>query len=123
MELDFFFGCKTIYKGWCFPFTVIAFCDLWNHGEALQPCKCPCALEDYLVDTRGIIRPFAKMLRYLLGALYTVSPVDLFPAGRLDAIEVFDYFAIALIFILYIVGLYCRRQRLQHVRQLAADLP
>ncbi|KAL7227888.1 hypothetical protein ACSBR1_022715 [Camellia fascicularis] len=61
--------------------------------------------------------------RYLLGALYTVIPVDFFPAGRLDAIDVFNYFAIALIFILYIVGLYYRRQRLQHVRQLATDHP
>ncbi|KAI7992675.1 E3 ubiquitin-protein ligase RNF170 [Camellia lanceoleosa] len=147
----------------------------WNHGEALQPCKCPLCSQkitwlipeaslDHCQDvevlervrkynrlfvggTYGLIllpllikRIIREMMdpeaaknhllkarhfavKYLLGALYTVSPVDFFPAGRLDAIEVFDYFVIALIFILYIVGLYCRRQRLQDVRQLAADHP
>ncbi|CAL5438890.1 unnamed protein product [Camellia sinensis] len=123
----------------------------WNHGEALQPCKCPMCSQkitwlipeaslDHCHDvevlervrkynrlfvggTYGLILVDCRTCQYLLGALYTVSPVDFFPAGRLDIIDVFDYFAIALIFILYIVGLYCRRQRLQHVRQLAADHP
>ena len=41
-------------------------------------------------------------------------------AGRRNAIDLFDNLAIALVFTLYMIGLYRRRQRRQIVRQLAA---
>ncbi|KAK9070663.1 hypothetical protein SSX86_011065 [Deinandra increscens subsp. villosa] len=56
----------------------------------------------------------------LLGAIYTLSPLDFLPRWRyLDAIDLFDYSAIAVSFGLYFIGLYSRRRRLRHLRQLA----
>ncbi|XP_052192642.1 uncharacterized protein LOC127801482 [Diospyros lotus] len=151
----------------------------WNHGAALQPCKCPmCSqkitrlipdaslghcqggelLENvqkynrlFVGGTRGLIMKVselpllmnriihemmdpdaadnplfkARLFAIFLGALYTVSPLDFLPTAgsRLDVIDMFDYFAIGLVSILYVVGLYRRRQRLQHVRQLVAVQP
>ncbi|KAK4378679.1 hypothetical protein RND71_000541 [Anisodus tanguticus] len=40
--------------------------------------------------------------------------------GRQNVIDVFDYSAIALSSVLYLVGLYLRRRRFRHVREMAA---
>ncbi|GMP39286.1 hypothetical protein CsSME_00010181 [Camellia sinensis var. sinensis] len=147
----------------------------WNHGAALQPCKCPMCSKlitrlipeasfdhrhdvEVLENVRKYNRIFVggipglimkmrelpllikrifremmdpdaadnhlfkvRLFAILLGALYTVSPVDFLPTGRMDAINFFDNISIALVLILYIVGLCRRRQQLRRVRQLAAD--
>lgn len=40
--------------------------------------------------------------------------------GQQNVIDVFDYSAMALSFVLYVFGLYHRRRRLQRVREMAA---
>ncbi|XP_028064387.1 uncharacterized protein LOC114267552 [Camellia sinensis] len=143
------------------PCAVTGILQYWNHGEALQPCKCPmCSRKitwlipeaslDHCQDVEVLERVWQYNRLFVGGTYGLILRVLELPllikriiremmdpeaaknhllkhaflqSRRLDAIDVFDYFAIALIFILYIVGLYCRRQRLQHVRQLAADHP
>ncbi|THG16716.1 hypothetical protein TEA_021785 [Camellia sinensis var. sinensis] len=109
-------------------FLILFILQYWNHGEALQPCKCPmCSrkitwlIPEASLDHCQDVEVLERVWQY--NRLFVGGTYGLILVGRLDAIDVFDYFAIALIFILYIVGLYCRRQRLQHVRQLAADHP
>ncbi|XP_057466524.1 uncharacterized protein LOC130755959 isoform X2 [Actinidia eriantha] len=60
------------------------------------------------------------LFKILLGVLYSFTPFDFLPIGRRNAIDLFDNLAIALVFTLYMIGLYRRRQRRQIVRQLAA---
>ncbi|KAF7127669.1 hypothetical protein RHSIM_Rhsim11G0127600 [Rhododendron simsii] len=59
----------------------------------------------------------------LLGALYSVCHFDFLPTGRMDAINFFDNFAIGVVLILYMIGLYRRWRRLRLVRQLAIAQP
>ncbi|PSS02876.1 E3 ubiquitin-protein like [Actinidia chinensis var. chinensis] len=61
-----------------------------------------------------------RLFAILLGVLYSFTPFDFLPIGRRNAIDLFDNLAIALVFTLYMIGLYRRRQRRQIVRQLAA---
>ncbi|KAM7478859.1 hypothetical protein LguiA_027072 [Lonicera macranthoides] len=120
----------------------------WNYGAALQPCKCPMCFRQITwlrpeaslyhqqeVEVTDVLKKVQKYNRLFvggtyglflvfLGALYTISPFDFLPTGRMmSAIDIFDYSAIALSFILYFVGLYLRRRRLQNARQLAIMQP
>ncbi|KAG5525859.1 hypothetical protein RHGRI_032225 [Rhododendron griersonianum] len=69
------------------------------------------------------IQSWHKMLLILLGALYSVCHFDFLPTGRMDAINFFDNFAIGVVLILYMIGLYRRWRRLRLVRQLAIAQP
>ncbi|KAA8545509.1 hypothetical protein F0562_020293 [Nyssa sinensis] len=151
----------------------------WNHGAALQPCKCPMCSQQisrltpetslnlqqeeevtevlknvwkynrlFVGGTYGFVlkmldfplfikRMFqammdtgrvdgylykARLFALFLGILYHLCGFRFLPAG-LNAIDFFDYSAIALVVTLYLVGLIRRRQRFQRVRQLAATEP
>ncbi|XP_059313586.1 uncharacterized protein LOC132064575 isoform X1 [Lycium ferocissimum] len=61
-----------------------------------------------------------RIFAMFLGLLYTLSPFDFLRIGRQNVIDVFDYSAIALSSVLYLVGLYLRRRRFRHVREMAA---
>ncbi|KAJ8529791.1 hypothetical protein K7X08_036626 [Anisodus acutangulus] len=61
-----------------------------------------------------------NFLQMFLGLLHTLSPFDFLRIGYQNAIDVFDYSAIALSSVLYLVGLYLRRRRFRHVREMAA---
>ncbi|XP_071698177.1 uncharacterized protein [Rutidosis leptorrhynchoides] len=118
--------------------------EYWNHVAAFHPCKCPMCSRpiskltpestlSYQQDPgiREVLRNVKQynclfaggacgFIMVFLGALYTLSPFDFLPRWRyLDAIDLFDCSAIALSFSLYFVGLYTRRRRLRHLRQLA----
>ncbi|KAK4739631.1 hypothetical protein R3W88_003328 [Solanum pinnatisectum] len=60
-----------------------------------------------------------RIFAMFLGLLYTFSPFDFLRIGRQNVIDVFDYSAIALSSVLYLVGLYLRRRRFRHVREMA----
>ncbi|KAJ8572613.1 hypothetical protein K7X08_009124 [Anisodus acutangulus] len=60
-----------------------------------------------------------RIFAMFLGLLYTLSPFDFLRIGRQNVIDVFDYSAIALSSVLYLVGLYLRRRRFRHVREMA----
>ncbi|KAH0766927.1 hypothetical protein KY285_002798 [Solanum tuberosum] len=60
-----------------------------------------------------------RIFAMFLGLLYTFSPFDFLRIGRQNVIDVFDYSAIALSSVLYLVGLYLRRRRFHHVREMA----
>ncbi|KAF3628986.1 putative E3 ubiquitin-protein ligase-like isoform X3 [Capsicum annuum] len=60
-----------------------------------------------------------RIFAMFLGLLYTLSPFDFLRIGRQNVIDVFDYSAIALSSVLYFVGLYLRRRRFRHVREMA----
>ncbi|XAR56335.1 hypothetical protein NMG60_11036780 [Bertholletia excelsa] len=63
----------------------------------------------------------ARIFAMLLGAFYSFfSPFQFLPTEGINTIDLFDRIAIALVFILHLVGLYWRRRRLQTVRRLAA---
>ncbi|KAG5525860.1 hypothetical protein RHGRI_032225 [Rhododendron griersonianum] len=64
-----------------------------------------------------------RLFAILLGALYSVCHFDFLPTGRMDAINFFDNFAIGVVLILYMIGLYRRWRRLRLVRQLAIAQP
>ncbi|CAK9169520.1 unnamed protein product [Ilex paraguariensis] len=94
-------------------------------------CACKKVLELPLVTKRIVCemmdpdRPGAhlknlRLLAIFLGFLYAISPFDFIPTGYLTIIDVFDYSAMVLSFILYLAGLYLRRRRFQQVRELAA---
>ncbi|XP_009800207.1 uncharacterized protein [Nicotiana sylvestris] len=61
-----------------------------------------------------------RIFAMFLGLLYTLSPFDFLRIGRQNVIDVFDYSAIALSSVFYLVGLYLRRRRFRHVRDMAA---
>ncbi|CAK9151133.1 unnamed protein product [Ilex paraguariensis] len=75
-----------------------------------------------------VFKPWELTVKYekasgnmiFLGFLYAISPFDFIPTGYLTIIDVFDYSAMVLSFILYLAGLYLRRRRFQQVRELAA---
>ncbi|CAN4110681.1 unnamed protein product [Withania somnifera] len=60
-----------------------------------------------------------RIFAMFLGLLYTLSPFDFLRIGRQNVIDVFDYSAIALSSVLYLVGLYLRRRRFHHIREMA----
>lgn len=60
-----------------------------------------------------------RIFAMFIGLLYTLSPFDFLRIGRQNVIDVFDYSAIALSSVLYLVGLYLRRRRFRHVREMA----
>nr|GMC89734.1 E3 ubiquitin-protein ligase RNF170-like [Ipomoea batatas] len=64
-----------------------------------------------------------RICAMFLGLLYTFCPFDFLRIGRQNVIDVFDYSAIALSFVLYLAGLYLRRRRFQNVREMAAIDP
>lgn len=94
-------------------------------GFILQVLQLPLFVKRLLQAMMDPDRPVAylsrlRLIAVFLGALYTLSPFDFLPRWRyLDAIDLFDCSAIALSFSLYFVGLYSRRRRLRHLRQLA----
>ncbi|KAG6396382.1 hypothetical protein SASPL_142530 [Salvia splendens] len=57
-----------------------------------------------------------------LGLIYSFSPFDFLRIGRGNIIDLFDYSAFALSFILYLVGLYLRWKRERNIRGLV-DMP
>lgn len=99
------------------------------YGFILKVLQFPLLMKKVLQAMMDPDRPAAylgrlRLFALFLGTLYTLSPFDFLPTGRrVDAIDLFDYSAIALSFTLYLVGLYLRRRRLQNVRQLAAIQP
>ncbi|CAA3002979.1 E3 ubiquitin-protein ligase RNF170-like isoform X2 [Olea europaea var. sylvestris] len=60
-----------------------------------------------------------RMIALFLGILYSFSPFDFLRIGRWNVIDVFDYSAVALSFIFYLIGLVVQRRRLRNVRELA----
>ncbi|CAN4108116.1 unnamed protein product [Withania somnifera] len=59
-----------------------------------------------------------RIFAMFLGLLYTLSPFDFLRIGRQNVIDVFDYSAIALSSVLYLVGLYLQRRRFRHVTEM-----
>lgn len=62
-----------------------------------------------------------RMLAMLLSVLYTASPFDFIPSGRVGIVRLFDYCAIALVLTLHWIGVYRARRRAQRVRNLASS--
>ncbi|XP_047963039.1 E3 ubiquitin-protein ligase RNF170-like isoform X2 [Salvia hispanica] len=114
----------------------------WNFSAALQPCKCPMcsqritklipeaslyqrrqseiskvlrSVSDYNRLFMGGISGFVLMF---LGLIYSFAPFDFLRIGRGNIIDLFDYSAFALSFILYLVGLYLRWKRERNIRGL-----
>ncbi|XP_027161190.1 E3 ubiquitin-protein ligase RNF170-like [Coffea eugenioides] len=95
------------------------------YGFILKLLELPLYVRRMFQDMMNPDRPGAhlnklRILAMLMGLLYTVSPFDFLRIGRQNVIDVFDYSAMALSFILYLVGLYLRRRRFQRVREMAA---
>ncbi|KAG8368799.1 hypothetical protein BUALT_Bualt15G0084300 [Buddleja alternifolia] len=70
-------------------------------------------------DRPGVYLHEMRMVALLLAILYSMIPFDFLQIGRRNIVDVFDYSAFALSFILYLVGLYLHRRRLRNVRELA----
>ncbi|KAL2254330.1 UNVERIFIED_CONTAM: hypothetical protein Sindi_0227700 [Sesamum indicum] len=114
----------------------------WNFNTSMQPCKCPMCSQLITklmpqaslhqrreVETTKVLQNVGRYNRLFvggisgfmllfLGILYSFVPFDFLRIGRRNIIDVFDYSAFALSFILYLVGLYLRRRRLRNVREL-----
>ncbi|KAI3445624.1 hypothetical protein Pfo_002289 [Paulownia fortunei] len=69
-------------------------------------------------DRPGVYLHEMRVIALFLGVLYSFIPFDFLRIGRRNIIDVFDYSAFALSFILYLVGLYVRRRRLRNIREL-----
>ncbi|KAL0384587.1 UNVERIFIED_CONTAM: hypothetical protein Sradi_2853000 [Sesamum radiatum] len=72
-------------------------------------------------DRPGVYLHEMRVIALFLGILYSFIPFDFLRIGRRNIIDVFDYSAFALSFILYLVGLFLRRRRLRNVRELVDD--
>ncbi|KAL3538534.1 hypothetical protein ACH5RR_001900 [Cinchona calisaya] len=96
-----------------------------TYGFILKVFELPLFVRRMFQDMMNPDRPGAhlnklRILAMLMGLLYTVSPFDFLHIGRQNVIDIFDYSAMGLSFILYLVGLYLRRRRFQRVREIAA---
>ncbi|KAL8520933.1 hypothetical protein ACS0TY_011472 [Phlomoides rotata] len=69
-------------------------------------------------DRPGLHLQEMRAIALFLGILYSFIPLDFLQIGRRNIIDVFDYSAFALSFILYLVGLYLRRRRERNIREL-----
>ncbi|KAK6156987.1 hypothetical protein DH2020_011235 [Rehmannia glutinosa] len=69
-------------------------------------------------DRPGVYLHELRVLALFLGVLYSFIPLDFLRIGHRNIIDVFDYSAFALSFVLYLAGLYLRRRRLRNIREL-----
>ncbi|CAK9168282.1 unnamed protein product [Ilex paraguariensis] len=95
------------------------------YGHIVKVLELPLVTKRIVCEMMDPDRPGAhlknlRLLAIFLGFLYAISPFDFIPTGYLTIIDVFDYSAMVLSFILYLAGLYLRRRRFQQVRELAA---
>ncbi|KAG6398670.1 hypothetical protein SASPL_140137 [Salvia splendens] len=69
-------------------------------------------------DRPGIYLHEMRIIAMFLGLIYSFAPFDFLRIGRGNIIDLFDYSAFALSFILYLVGLYLRWKRERNIREL-----
>ncbi|KAL6517735.1 hypothetical protein OROMI_033436 [Orobanche minor] len=75
-------------------------------------------LEMLNADRPGVYLREMRVVALFFGVMYSFIPFDFLRIGHRNIRVVFDYSAVALSFILYLVGLYLRRRRRRNVRQL-----
>ncbi|KAL1539182.1 RING-type E3 ubiquitin transferase [Salvia divinorum] len=73
-------------------------------------------------DRPGVYLHEMRIIAMFIGLLYSFVPFDFLRIGRGNIIDLFDYSAFALSFILYLVGLYLRWKRERNIRELV-DMP
>lgn len=74
-------------------------------------------------DRPGIYLHEMRLIAMFLGVLCSFFPFDFLRIGRHNIINMLDYCAFALSFLLYMVGLYIRWKRRRNVRELVGLEP
>ncbi|XP_071922952.1 uncharacterized protein [Coffea arabica] len=105
--------------------------QVWNHGPALQPCKCPLCrrqitllipseassrlrhnaeVSEILQKVETYNRLFSErsndLVQAVLSTIYVLSPVDIIPEGVLGIIGLLDDLIILFICFLHVAALY-----------------
>ncbi|KAL7227893.1 hypothetical protein ACSBR1_022719 [Camellia fascicularis] len=133
--------CKTNCGHWFCASCILMF---WNYSSALQRCKCPiCSRlisklmpeaslslrrEEDVVQALKKVQGYNRLfvggahgfIMLLLTVFYEICGFDFIPTGALGVRRVFEYSAIALVVILFLVGICHRSMLRRRVRLLAA---